>query len=214
MPVTELAILPLGPGVDLSNEAFRAKLFRAKAVMENALGISDRRFVYLQGVEDPQVLYLLGDWQSPAEHWDHFIPSPENQELLALLQGELDLPRIEMYHIDVPVLDVPANADVVSIEWLRVRRQDKVAFEERLSDCRNWLNEYESGHGKPAGGWRVEEAAGKEDEKEWVLFSGWKSAGGHTCMGCAQTGPFGNNERIRHLVQGFKVGHGTRIELD
>lgn len=68
MPVTELAILRLAPGVSLSDEEFRAKLLRSKQVMETALGIHGRRFVYYQDAHDPVVLYLLGDWQSTEEH--------------------------------------------------------------------------------------------------------------------------------------------------
>lgn len=212
MPVTELAILPLGPRVDPSDESFRAKLLRAREVMETALGMSGRRFVYFQGVEDPRVLYLLGDWRSPAEHWDHFIPGPENQELLALLGGELDLSRIEMYHVDVPIADVPADAHVISIAWHRVRGDDKAAFEQSFSECRKWLDEYVSGHDKPAGGWRVEKAAGMENEEEWVLFGGWKTVDEHN--GFAKSEAFQKYERIRDVVQGIRLKHGTRMELN
>lgn len=45
-----------------------------------------------------------------------FIPSPENQELLALLKHDLDIPSIEMYHVDLPAADVPTDASVVNIE--------------------------------------------------------------------------------------------------
>lgn len=212
MPVTELAILRLAPGADLSDATLRAKLGRAKTVMENALDISGRRFVYYQGVEDPRALYLVGGWQSAAEHWGQFIPSPENQELLVLLRDELDIPRIEMYHVDVPNAEIPAEANVLSFEWHRVLRDvDRAAFEARFLECRKWLDEYLSTADKPAGGWRIEKAAGREEEDEWVLFTGWKSV--EEYMGFAGTSHFEKYRQIRELTRGFEVKHGIRIQV-
>lgn len=234
MPVTEVAILPLHPGVDPSDEtSFLAKLRHTKQVMENALGVPGRRFVYYyhQGVEsdvndhvdDTRTLYLLGDWQSAAEHRDEFLPSPANQAQLALVEDIFDLPRVDMFHVDVPAGQVPTDAEVLSIGRLRVRAGDKVAFEERFgSECKPWLDRYVSREKKPAGGWRIEKATAStttatpgrekmEEDDEWVLFCGWESVEEH--MKFAGTEGFERHGRIRELVQGFEVKHGKRIAL-
>lgn len=211
MPVTELAILPLAPGVGLSDKGIRGRLLRSKQVMETALGIPGRRFVYYQGVEDPTVLYLLGDWLSTDEHWKDFIPSPENQELLEILKHDLDIPRIEMYHIDLPAADVPTEANAIGIGWHTVRQDDKTSFDRRILDIKGWLKEGVSGEMKPAGGWRVEKASGQQGSEEFVLFCGLEDVDKH--LGFAKTLTFEKCDRIRDLVQDVSVQHGTRIDL-
>lgn len=212
MPVTEVAILPLSPSVDLSDEAFRAKLRKTQRIMANAFGTpSRRRFVYYQGVEDPRSLYLLGEWDSAAEHWDEFLPSPENQEQLALLQDDLDIPSIEMHHVAVPMAQVPIDAAVISIGRHRVRPEDQMAFEESFEACRPWLDGYVRREKKPAGGWRIEKATGKEAEEEWVLLGGWDSVEEHGKF--ADADGFEKYARIKEFVQGCEVRHGKRIAL-
>lgn len=212
MPVTELAILHLQPGVSLANPSFRAKLLQSVKVMENALGISGRRFVYYQGVEDPAILYLLGDWQSPSEHWDEFIPSPENQRLLELLKHDFDIQCIQMYHVDVPNAGVPTDSNIMHIGWYRVRTEDKARFEAQAVDFTQWSNEEESLEKKPAAGWRIEKAEGRENEEEWVRFCGWDNV--HERMESRQTEPWKEGNDIHGLVLGSQLKHGTRIHLE
>lgn len=214
MGVTELAILYLTPNASLTSQAFRAKLLHSKKVMEAALGVSGRRFVYYQSIDDPAVLYLLGDWQSASEHWNHFIPSPENQQLLDLLKDDFDIPRIVMYHVDVPNAQVPADAQVISIGWYRVRSVDKARFAEHaFSDDAKRSDERMGHEKKPAGGWRIETSAGREDEEEWVRFRGWDSLEDHQKI--IQTEPTSQEgDDIHGLVLESEVKHGVRIDFD
>lgn len=204
MPVTEVAILPLLPGVDVNHHSVRDKLRYTQQVMENALGVPGRRFVYYQGLTDTgsstkNELYLLGDWQSAAEHRDEFLPSPANQAQLARVADLFDLARVDLFHVDVPASQVPtdADADVLTIGRHRVRvragGEDKAAFEVRfVKECRE-LGRHggrDFGDKPPVGGWRIEKDAaatttttnavpGKEnaeEEEEWVAFCGWESA--------------------------------------
>lgn len=210
MPVTELAILPLSPSVDLSDEAFLAKLRKTKQIMENALGIPGRRFIYYQGIEDDRVLYLLGDWNSPVEHLQEFIPSAENQEQLAMLKDDFDISHIKMFHIDVPAREVPSDAELISIGRHKVQAENKGAFEDRYRECKPWLDRYISRERKSAGGWRIEKGD-EEKEGEWVLFCGWESLDEH--MDFAGTEGFEQYARIREYIKGFEVKHGKRIAL-
>lgn len=226
MPVTEVATLPLLPHVDITDETFLAKLRQTQQVMATTPSAhaaqgehrrGRRRFVYYQGIEDPRVLYLLGDWSSPAEHRDVFLPSPANQALLALVTPDVDMSRIEMHHVDVPAAHVPSDAEVLSIARLRVRGEDKGAFEARFDECRGWLDRYVSWGRKPAGGWRIEKAPsssgkeGEEDEEEWVLLCGWVSVEEHQKFADAEG--FAKFDRIREFLQGFETKHGKRIDL-
>lgn len=211
MPVTELATLPLAPGVSLTDEGFRARLLRSKFVMENALSIHGRRFAYYQSTEDSRLLYLLGDWQSTEEHWEEFIPSPANQELLELLQNDLDLPGIEMYHVDIPAAQVPTNADTISIGWYQVRQGDQAAFEKRFLQYKEWAKDHFRQGRVPAGGWRIETAEGQQGFEQFVLIGEWEGADAY--LGFAETEATEEYDHVQEFVQGFDVKHGTRIEL-
>lgn len=164
MAVTELAILPLQPNISLTNASLRAKLLRAKQVMKTALGISGRHFTYYQSIEDPTTIYLLGDWQSPSEHWDQFIPSAENQELLELLNDDFDIPRIQMYHIDLPNSHIPADSEVIRIGWFRVKAGNKACFEEQCARGMSLLNNSLATENRAGGGWRIEKSDDMQDE--------------------------------------------------
>ncbi|KAJ4394771.1 hypothetical protein N0V93_003991 [Gnomoniopsis smithogilvyi] len=214
MPVTEVAILHLQPSVSLTEPSFRAKLLHTKKVMENALGIPGRHFNYYQDIKDPSVLYLLGDWQSPSEHWDRFIPSPENQQMLELLKDDLDLPRIQMYHVDVPNAKIPASAEVVCISWYRVRTEDKVRFEEQVvqrTQCSNdGLSQGREAVG--AGGWRIEKPDEFGDEEQWVHFRGRDNVEEHTRSG--QTEAWKDDDHINTMVIGSEFKHGIRVDFN
>lgn len=202
MPVTELAILHLSPGATIDNEPFRAKLQRTIQVMQNALGGSGRRFAYYHDVGDPQVLFLLGDWESPSEHWDQFIPSPENQQLLVLLQDDVDIPSIRMYHVGVPNAEVPMDTQFMSVEWCRVRKEDRVAFESRARVQ----------GGKPAAaGWRIERDPDMAEDEEFILFRGWRSSDEASQSGTLEAVP--RDERTRGLLQSHQAKLGIRIDL-
>ena len=83
MAVTEIALLHLLPHVSTDDSVFRSKLAQAKKVMENYTG---QQFHYLQQLEDPSFLYIIGEWDSLGQHMNHFIPSAENQSLLRALK--------------------------------------------------------------------------------------------------------------------------------
>ncbi|KAF3762682.1 hypothetical protein M406DRAFT_333053 [Cryphonectria parasitica EP155] len=222
MPVTELAFLPLAQGTTPASPALHAKLQKSIQVMQTALGIPGRRFTYYQSLETPQLLYLLGDWRSPSEHRDQFLPSPENQELLQLLRDDLDIPRIEMYHVDVPNAAVPADAPVLSLGWFRVRGQDKAAFEGRAKSWA-WLSRRDPGQDgvgeASAGGWRIEKASdghdedeGQEKEEEWVSFCGWENVDEYEKL--AEAVALDKSEHFRDLVCSSQVRRGIRIDFE
>ena len=95
MAVTELALLRLtGDGV--LTEDIRAELRKAKEAMESYTG---RTFYYLQQIEDPACIYVLGEWESLRDHYEGFIPSHVNQERLKALDGKLEV--LKLVHLDV-----------------------------------------------------------------------------------------------------------------
>lgn len=212
MAVTELAILPLKPNISLTNPSLRAKLLRAKQVMENALGISGRHFTYYQGIEDPTTIYLLGDWQSPSEHWEQFIPSAENRGLLELLKDDFDIPRIQMYHVDVPNSKVPADSEIIRIGWFRVKTKDKARFEEQAAHNK-WLSTDHLATGKgTGGGWRIEKSDDMENEEQWVQF--WGVDRKEEQRGSVRTDPWKHDSLINSLTLRSQLKTGRHMDVE
>lgn len=136
---------------------------------------------------------------------------PENQELLALLKHDLDIPSIEMYHVDLPAADLPTDASVVSIEWHEVREEDKAVFERSFHEFKYWLDGYVGRYMKPAGGWRVERAAGQQKLEGFVLFCGWDTVDEH--LEFAKTKSSEKYGHIRAIAQEYTVKYGLRIDF-
>jgi quinol monooxygenase YgiN len=111
MAVTELALLKLKNGGTLTQDV-KAQLKKAQVAMESYSG-GGRKFHYLQQVEDPTCIYVLGEWESLSQHYDGFIPSKANQDLLEALKDELDVGWLS--HLDVPVSKIQLDAPVLSI---------------------------------------------------------------------------------------------------
>jgi hypothetical protein len=81
--ITELAHLRLLPPSTLTHSL----LTNLKVVLKVSEEYTGHRFYYLQQIEDPSLLYLVGEWDSLEQHMQGFIPSQENQELLESLKG-------------------------------------------------------------------------------------------------------------------------------
>ena len=86
MPIIELAKLHAQHGQQDISHALRAKLLRAKKVMEEASGYP---FNYYQSTEDQGVFFIVGAWPSVKFHMQEFIPGAANQELLESLTNEI-----------------------------------------------------------------------------------------------------------------------------
>jgi hypothetical protein len=55
-------------------------------------------FHYFTQTENPSILYIrvIGGWESPKQHFEQWIPSKENTDLLGLLKDLLDTPTISV----------------------------------------------------------------------------------------------------------------------
>ncbi|KAI3547525.1 hypothetical protein CTAM01_05174 [Colletotrichum tamarilloi] len=72
----------------------------------------ERGTAILQQVEDPTVILLAAQWDSPQAHGE-WIASPENQNVMAKLMPHIHIegPRsVLFFHIDAPIFTTPASA--------------------------------------------------------------------------------------------------------
>lgn len=94
MAVTEIALLKLLPSTTIRDPDLLSRLSKAKQTLEKASG---HPFVFLSQREDPSFIYIIGTWSSVSYHQETFLPSPENQEILALVKGIVDVEW--MFHL-------------------------------------------------------------------------------------------------------------------
>ena len=236
MPVTEVALLRLRPGTSLSDPAFRAKLTEAKRVMEtysNNLSTNvhhpsanpthinpaeipqpaadQHKFYYYTQHEDPENLYVLGSWPSAALHRESFLPSPENQALLAQLSTDVTVQST--VHVEVEQSSIPLDAPVLAISQHWITPSNNAQFEEAFDENRHHLEHFSTR--KLAGGWRheKEERADGGQKDVFVLFSGWDDVDHHMKFGQSQ-----NYDEYAKIIQwidegGFEVRHAVKVDL-
>lgn len=95
MAVTELALLKCKGDGSLT-EPIKEELRKAKVAMETYTG---KMFYYLQQVEEPAYIYVLGEWESLEDHYEGFIASKENKDTLVALADMLEVQWL--MHLDV-----------------------------------------------------------------------------------------------------------------
>jgi quinol monooxygenase YgiN len=214
MTITEVALLLLSSGITINDPDLRSNLSRARTIMQNYTG---HTFYYMQQIEDPAYIYIIGEWASLDQHMNHFIPGPENQAVLASLQDALTVPQLE--HIDAPhsTLPLPKNSTqfeqalsgnlIWSISRHFVKDGEKQAFQDTFDAKKRYLQDFVT-EGTVGGGWRVDREGGKE---EFVLISPWKSVEQHVEF--AETEGFQEYERIREFIEGVDVKHAKLLDI-
>ncbi|KAF2632036.1 hypothetical protein BU25DRAFT_138079 [Macroventuria anomochaeta] len=218
MTITEIALLHLSPYVTIDDADLRSKLAHAKTVMQNYTG---RTFYYLQQVEDPTYIYILGEWESLDRHMNDFIPSTDN---LALLESLKNLLSVDwLLHINVPHADLPLpeagtskqKASVYSIVRHFVKDGHRELFQWRFDTEKHHLQDFVS-EGKIGGGWRIDKEGGKEggkegDKDEWVLLTPWTSVEQHHAF--AETDGFAKYGNIREHIEGAEIKHARILDI-
>ena len=83
---------------------------------------------------------------------------------------------------------------------------NRSGFIEKFNEVRGLLEDFTTPYGV-VGGWRMEK---EDEEKEWVLFSGFESVENH--LEFAKTEGFGKYREIVGFVRGFDVKHMKGVE--
>jgi hypothetical protein len=169
MPVLELAQLRLLPGKEIQDEMLVSVLRRACKAMQDFSGCS---FYFLHSINNPEKVYVLGEWPSVEVHVEDFVPGEENQNIVNEVKDRVEIVRLG--HFDVRLEQIPTKANEIRIaRWVMSPGEVKAKYETIFKS-----NE-EEGY---VGGWRVdpidapylgEDTVGKE---EYVCFEGLENA--------------------------------------
>ncbi|OCK80685.1 hypothetical protein K432DRAFT_442983 [Lepidopterella palustris CBS 459.81] len=211
MPITELALLRLLPPALFSTSTISpsvlSKLASAKNLMES---FTNYKFYYLRQIEDPTLVYVLGEWNSLAQHMEDFIPGEKNQEALKSLEGEIEvvwLEHFDMEHANWPVEALEQGA-VLSIARHFVKSAQVQPFKSTFNHNKKYLEAYIS-QGSIGGGWRVDKD--EDGKEEFVLFCPWKDIDEH--MEFQNAEGFAEYAGIREFVEGVDVRHVRVMEV-
>lgn len=224
MPVTELALLHLTSNPpNLSDILPKLKYAATKQATFSSFPVT-----LLRCVEDPADIYLIGGWESVAQHMEVWIPGETNQELMAELKGDVDVRW--MFHVSVKPEEVSGvvesagepghENEVVAVGRYFVTDQN--GFEEAYQAGVDALQaQAKGGNSGIASDWRVDagfeadgqeengnEAAGKARDwkNDFVLFTAWNSAQEH--FDFARTKGFKKWAAIKDFVSGAEIRHG------
>lgn len=217
MPITELALLRLTPSTSITSPTLLTNLSTALHAMANftspspALSLpqepqESHGFHYYHSLSDPTLIYLIGSWSSLSQHLETWIPSRENQALLELLKGQVEVEW--MFHVDVDPTTVPVERKVVlGIERFFVGRGGKAASEGVFEEFKRRL---EQGGHMASGGWSIEEGGGEKEE--FVLFTGWESV--EKYKESERTGPLKEQARIGDFVERSERDYAVKLKVD
>ncbi|OMP82662.1 hypothetical protein BK809_0006972 [Diplodia seriata] len=203
MTVTELALLRLKSGASFDDPTLRASLQKAKRAMED---FTRQPFHYFVQIEDPSYLYIVGSWPSVTNHFEEWIPSPANQDLLELLKDQISVDF--MFHLDVEKPRLPLDAPVIAIGRHFVASDRRADFSHTFGAVKHNVEDFTAPR-KVAGGWRIEKEA--DEKEEWVLFTGWDEVAQHGKFG--ESEPFQEYARIKEFVSGFDIKHAKILEV-
>ncbi|KAF1995864.1 hypothetical protein P154DRAFT_444512 [Amniculicola lignicola CBS 123094] len=187
--MTEIALLrilrpiersDLGCSTRVDSPTFQTKLALAKQKMEE---FSGRKFYFLQEVEDPSHLYIIGEWDDLGRHLLEWLPSQENQSLLHLFKNDM---KVEwMFHIDATHTEFAfarhaaavrrSKENLLGITRFFVKPGKKHEFNKEYDRCWDWMQHCVK-EGKVGGGWRIDRDG---DQEEFVLITPWKNLEQH-----------------------------------
>ena len=210
MTITEIALLRLSSNVTLDDAGLRSNLAHAKTVMQNYTG---RTFYYLQQIEDPMCIYVLGEWESLDQHMNGFIPGSDNQALLESLNGLISvewLLHLDVSHADLPLPIVGIDKQsIITYGLVRhfVKSGQKDRFQQTFDTEKHYLQNFVT-EGKIGGGWRVDKEC---DKDEWVLLTPWKSVQQHHDF--AETDGFAKYGNIREHIHDAEIKHAKILDI-
>lgn len=193
MPVLELAQLRLLPGKGLQDETLVSALRQASKAMQ---GFSGFPFYFLHSIDNPDQVYVLGEWPSVEAHVKDFVPGEENQNIVNEVKDRVEIVRLG--HFDVRLERVPTMADEIRIvRWMVNPGEVKANYETIFNENK------EEGY---VGGWRVDPidapylGEGTVGKEEYVGFEGLGNA-----MGRANRDWTGIREEARRMGAIFET---------
>jgi hypothetical protein len=126
MPVLELACLQLLAGFEVTSHDLLTNLKTAKETMETA-SKTGLGFHFFRCIEQPSLVYLVGNWESVKQHMEEFIPSEANQQVLRLVKDQISVEwmfHVEMFEPAFERVNEISSHPVVAFDRREVKLKD------------------------------------------------------------------------------------------
>ncbi|KAL4947043.1 hypothetical protein BDW69DRAFT_199939 [Aspergillus filifer] len=217
MVVTELACLRLKnnlPMTEPSNSKFYTNLL---AGLELQAKYTKASVIILSQVEDPSYIYIIGQWESVSHHMDEWIPSPENQEIMAVLSH--DLAVLWVQHLDFEPSQqpdgerIPYTDPVIAIGryFIAAGPDNKMGFERTFNETKHHLHSFKRARAA-VGGFRVDVEVDEQGERkeEFVLFSGWDTPEEHFSF--EESEGYKEFVKIKDFMSGAEIRHAKVMQ--
>ncbi|KAL4736883.1 hypothetical protein BDV11DRAFT_217026 [Aspergillus similis] len=200
MPITELACLRLTNNLPLGHSDNTALSIKLRAGIKEQAKYSNAKTSVLSQIEDTSYIYILGKWDSVAQHTEDWIPSQKNQEIMAGLSEGVELVWIQHFALGSDSVDegIPYSAPVVAISRYPVAAEKRDGFESTFAETKHHLKSFE-GQRDISGGWSVDR------DGQFVLFSGWETIGKHFSF--AHSEGFKEFGRIKDYIDEAEIKH-------
>jgi heme-degrading monooxygenase HmoA len=205
MPVLELLLLCLLPGVSPQDPTLVENLSIVRSLIH-----TNSRFYHC--IEDPTLIYILGQWPSLATH-KAFLSSPEKDAILSYQTHQLDF--VWMLHLDLPegknMEDVlPFTAPVLGIARMIFNTSDPDVdvYQRILADYRSKV----VGATGPFPLFDARRIDGDEGKVEYVILTGWESVEAHNDLVNALRVSTLEYVTSRGYVEGMEVRHMRNLE--
>ncbi|KAI4285260.1 MAG: hypothetical protein L6R38_000797 [Xanthoria sp. 2 TBL-2021] len=204
---TEIATIPLQPGVDLEDPNFAAG-----KVLENTFSVLREQDGYQRAyhgrqVENPNIWQLLVDWDSVEAH-KKFMTQPYYEPFVKRLMSIIDDDVQSLLHAHltphppsaaVSGTTCPVTEMITHYFSADISKSEQSSFESGMKEFSQCLEEKAEGFKGFAGGWVVEEVEHEGVEgkaKLWLSCAGWQSVEAH--MAFRETKDFKDNV---HLIR-------------
>lgn len=203
MPVTEVAIFAINPSSSPNDPDLRTFFKDSLASLSNTSGY---QFHLRQGVEDPNLLIMLGGWESVEFHQKYMAESEEAKRLFQGAQKFLTVDAI--VHIDLDYNEVDRETAVLAINRQEVRAGAKEEFAEKNREVRPLLVNGTKQYGKVADGWQI---GGEEGKDIFVLFTSWDAKDTHYAW--PEKPENAEYMEVMKYLVGYKMIHGVPFDL-
>jgi heme-degrading monooxygenase HmoA len=205
MLVLELLLLRLRPGISPQDPTLVENLSTVRSLVH-----TNSRFYHC--IEDPTLIYILGQWPSLATH-KAFLSSPERDAILSHQTHQLDF--VWMLHLDLPegksMEDVlPFTAPVLGIVriFFNTSNPDVDAYKKTLVDHRSKIVG-PTGSYPLFDAWRID---AQEGQAEYLILTGWESVEAHNELASALRVPNREHATARGYVEEVEVRHMRNLE--
>ncbi|KAI4230307.1 MAG: hypothetical protein L6R36_000118 [Xanthoria steineri] len=215
---TEIATIPLQPGVDLEDPQSAAG-----EVLENTFSVLRQQDGYQRAyhgrqVENPNIWQLVIDWDSVDAH-KKFMTQPSYEPFAKHLMSIIDDDIQSLLHAHLSphppsaALTSPVTEMITHYFSANVSKSELSSFESSMKEFFRCLEENAEGFKGFAGGWVVEEVEHEDVEskaKSWQSCVGWQSVEAH--MAFRETKHFKDNvDLIRPDFKKAMTVHHTKF---